>query len=477
MVDFKVLYDEFMAKAESGGNPYKLSHADRLHKTSKSGYSFGKAQLDISSNLDGANTFSDIINNAKNNNSISNDLFNKIAANRYNSGYYSNNPFLNSPEEKVVSDLLSSNYGQSRINIIGNQKYQADMSYLQKIINSVPNNANRAFLNSNTGKLLLTNYHNQLHISENGLMHNFLKTGQNAYYTKQGDTIGITDFINYHLKATKEPSSRIFKRFNDLVGVLDSHGELNFTVEDAAEFLELNKKYGEQINKYGNLKNLANKAKQLLKKAMADNSSNIIKQATQNFYNHPDVNYDPTQRVYNPNGQVLKQASTQGNQPPAASKPFGRQPVYQSANNAAINATVGSLGVGVAAASATGHYLYQEAAKGAIKRSLEVYGNIVKGVPAGGASPISGAVANNAWTSVAKSATSSAWSAFSKTAIGSAISSAWTTLAQTAIGQAISGVISSITSSAFATAIAPWLGPIGVVAGIVMFIGSIFRWW
>lgn len=158
---------------------------------------------------------------------------------------------------------------------------------------------------------------------------------------------------------------------------------------------------------------------------------------TQNPYTHPDVNYDPTQRIYNRNGQILKPASTQGNQPPVASKPFGRQPIYQSPNNAAIATTLGSVG---GAGAAVAGVLYKEAAAGAAKVTLTVTGEIVKdtGTATGYAASMQGA---SAW-SAATNAVSSAWSA-AATAIGNVVS--W-------VGGAISTMAGAVASAAVAVA-------------------------
>lgn len=165
---------------------------------------------------------------------------------------------------------------------------------------------------------------------------------------------------------------------------------------------------------------------------------------TQNPYAHPEVNYDPTQRIYNRNGQILKQASIQGNQPPVASKPFGRQPVFQSPNNAAIGATLGNAAGAGVAVTAVGHALYQEAAAGALKGGVHatttITGEIVKGTgrATGYAASIQGA---SVW-STATNAVSSAWSA-ATAAIGNVVS--W-------IGGAISTMASAMASATVAVA-------------------------
>lgn len=202
-----------------------------------------------------------------------------------------------------------------------------------------------------------------------------------------------------------------------------------------------------------------------------DTPSNIletIKQKPQSPYNHPDVNYDPTKRVDNQGGRVLKQASTQGNQPPAASKPFGRQPVFQSPNNAAIGT---ALGGGAAAGAAVTGVLYQEAAAEAGKVTLTVTGKIVTdGAATGYAASIQG---TSAW-SAATNAISSAWSAAS-TAIGNVIS--WVGGAISSMATAVAGAVAAV-AGAIAGAVVTAASAIGgAIASAIAWIAALaFPW-
>lgn len=198
-----------------------------------------------------------------------------------------------------------------------------------------------------------------------------------------------------------------------------------------------------------------------------DLDPNTNKLAGQNFYDHPDVNYDPTQRVYNSDGQILKPASTQGNQPPAASKPFGRQPIYQSPNNAAIATTLGS--VGGAGATVAG-VLYHEAAAGAAKVTLTTTAEIYQGSATGYAASVQGA---SAW-STAANAVSSAWSA-ATTAIGNAV--AWVASAVSSVVSAIAGAIATA-ATAVAAAAATAAAAVGsAIASAIAWIAALaFPW-
>lgn len=202
-----------------------------------------------------------------------------------------------------------------------------------------------------------------------------------------------------------------------------------------------------------------------------DVGSNIletIKQKPQNPYTHPDANSDPTQRVYNKNGQSLKQAPTQGKQPPAASKPFGRQPVFQSPNNAAIDTALG--GTAAAAAAATGA-LYKETAAEGLKYTMTITGKVVTdGAATGYAASAQGA---SAW-SAATNAVSSAWSA-ATTAIGNVVS--WIGGAISSMATAVAGAVSAI-AGAIAGAVATAASAVGsAIASAIAWIAALaFPW-
>lgn len=250
--------------------------------------------------------------------------------------------------------------------------------------------------------------------------------------------------------------------YDELKQVLERH-DFTYIVHNSGQGVHAHAVYNGDYNKYKQ-----QKAKQSQSKAKSSTGEAANKSSgTQNPYTHPDVNYDPTKRVDNQDVQFLKQVSSQVQQPPAASKPFGREPVFQSPNNAAIATTLGS--VGGAGAVATG-ILYHEAAAGAAKVTMTVTAEIYQGSATGYAASIQGA---SAW-STAANAVSSAWSA-ATTAIGNAV--AWVASAVSSAVSAIAGAIATaatVVAGAIATAASAVAG--AITSAIAWIAALAFPW-
>ena len=214
----RLVHNVFMKnELNNGEGAYEISYC----KAGRSGYSFGPVQWDLKSNpAMRQGLFTDILTNAKDSNgniiidlNTRNSILNHVAG----------NGSLSPGERNLVNQALSSSYGVQKINEAYLTDLDTAISKIDGVINKVTDPEDKAFLQTDLGRLFLIDYNNQFNISSNGPMEKFLQ-GQEvelSYGKKvsiKGD-LGIEDLLNFYLttKYGQDHPADLIRRFsNDL---------------------------------------------------------------------------------------------------------------------------------------------------------------------------------------------------------------------------------------------------------------------
>jgi len=252
----KLVHDVFMKnELRNGEGAYELSYA----KAGRSGYSFGPVQWDLLQNheikkneLFARDLFADILTNAKDSNGngiidtdARNNILNKVAT----------TGFLTPNQRNLIKDALSSSYGVQKINEAYLTELDTAITKIDGVINKVSDPENKAFLQTDLGRLFLIDYNNQFNISPNRQMERFLQgelvaLGENkVVWVQIKGKLGIEDLLNFYLntKYGQDHPEDLIRRFSN---ILEQEGVNNIPItrEDAKFLAEdlldiLGKKY------------------------------------------------------------------------------------------------------------------------------------------------------------------------------------------------------------------------------------------
>lgn len=207
-VAFKQRLFRVLEKNElSGVSPYSIKFAT---SASRSAWSFGWLQHDLGTAFAQA-LFRDILEQATNavgtfliqdgdpNTGRSNDrlIATLVAAARQRSAVS-----LSPADEQLVNSALASTYGVNRIDGVVDSSFQNLIDRANQVA-ALTTGSDRAFLQSDFGKLFLCDYHNQYSITPRGPLERFVTGNQVAVFgnvvQKQGD-LGVDDLLNFYIR-------------------------------------------------------------------------------------------------------------------------------------------------------------------------------------------------------------------------------------------------------------------------------------
>ncbi|MDF0666770.1 MAG: calcium-binding protein [Nitrospira sp.] len=245
-----LLNDLFLQNELSGASPYTLSFA-----VGKSGYSFGVPQFDLSSNSDGQNLLKEILENATISGSFIVDDGNP-ATGRSNDtevlrlrslAIQPGGISLNPSDKAKINQALGSSYGVQAIDDALDPHLGLLLNKANAVIN-LTSGPDRTFLESDLGKLFLSDFDNQYNIelpnppmSQGGALARFVQ-GQTVFrITKQGD-LGVGDLLNFyfHTQQARQTPHDPVRRFANVVEVAGGYapGTTTTDLADAKEVLQ-----------------------------------------------------------------------------------------------------------------------------------------------------------------------------------------------------------------------------------------------
>ena len=231
VIRFKGLLNEVLIQSELGGaSPYTLSSA----KAGRSGYSFGVPQYDLSvvGSMAGDQTardlFKGILRNATDSNgnyliddgnpatSREND---SLVDTLYNKAISVGGSSLLPSEKKMVNDALNSTYGRQNIDGALDGTLQLRINKADGVI-ALTAGSDRAFLESDLGKLFLCDYENQYTITPGGALEKFVQGLPAFGITKQG-VLGVDDLLNFYFRTQQSQATPYdpVRRFANVVEV------------------------------------------------------------------------------------------------------------------------------------------------------------------------------------------------------------------------------------------------------------------
>ena len=240
----KLVDDVFMKnELKNGEGAYEISYC----KAGRSGYSFGPVQWDLRNNATiRQGMFTDILTNARDSNgniivdaNTRNDILNKVAT----------TGFLSFNQSNLVNKALSSNYGVQKINETYLTEIDTAISKIDGVINKVTDLENKAFLQTDIGRLFLIDYNNQFYIATDGQMERFLQgerviLGYGKSVQMIGD-LGIQDLISIYLttKYGQDNPGDLIRRFSNILeevgisNILLTAEDAKFLAEDLRDLL------------------------------------------------------------------------------------------------------------------------------------------------------------------------------------------------------------------------------------------------
>lgn len=166
------LYHEVMMKNELAGGhgAYELSYAG-----GKSGFSFGRNQIDLSQNMDFSKKIVDILKNATDSKGVSFFTQDEVLyiAGKDNTNLTQSQKTLESAFSDNLPKIqaaLSSEYGISKIDELYLHEIETDAKHIETATATakMKNPAAKAFYETDVGKLLLFDYNNQFYIELDG---------------------------------------------------------------------------------------------------------------------------------------------------------------------------------------------------------------------------------------------------------------------------------------------------------------------
>lgn len=189
-----------------GYGAYELSWAE----IGKSGPSFGGNQMDISVNAKGREILLDIVNYAKINGQ---DIFTKDEKNDIKTKLDKPEEMSSKRAEKVfgknaekINTALSSEYGINKINSVYTEQVKEKAKHIEEIVNNIKHPGAKEFYNSDYGKTLLFDYHNQYHLDKDGPLNKYINgesiTRANQELSLKSDSYSFKDHLAYMLGTT-----------------------------------------------------------------------------------------------------------------------------------------------------------------------------------------------------------------------------------------------------------------------------------
>ncbi|MFB3884943.1 MAG: calcium-binding protein [Thermodesulfobacteriota bacterium] len=230
---------------KNGEGAYEVSHA----MAGRSGYSFGPVQWDLLNRPDSRTIFTDILKNGRDSgddlifdsdgDGIIGDTETK-AINDIISVVTTKGETLDKDQRDLINGCLSSTYGIRKINEAYQTELDTAITKTDGIINKVADTENKAFLQTDLGRLFLIDYNNQFNISPNKQMERFLQgetviVGENPpVQVKINGNLGIEDLMDFCLntKYGQNHPGDLIRRFSNIleeVGV----NNISLTQEDA----------------------------------------------------------------------------------------------------------------------------------------------------------------------------------------------------------------------------------------------------
>lgn len=246
----------FIQNELGGASPYALSAA----KAGKSGYSFGVPQYDLSVNVDGRTLLQDILKNAMSGGSFIVDDGNPATGRDqdaevlrlYNLAIQPGGTSLNAVDRGKINQVLSSTYGVQEIDTKLDVTLGTRLTKADAVINLIAG-PDRAFLESDIGKLFLCDYDNQYGITlpsgsnPGGALVQFVQGLPAFGITKQGD-LGVGDLLNFyfHTQFAQSTPHDPVRRFANVVEVAGGYAPGN-TAEGLADAKEVLQAYTEFV--------------------------------------------------------------------------------------------------------------------------------------------------------------------------------------------------------------------------------------
>lgn len=225
-----LLHDLFIQNELGGASPYALSFAT----TGKSGYSFGIPQYDLSKNTDARDILRAILENATSGGSFMVDDGNPATGRSDDAevlrllglAIQPGGISLNSSDKGTINQALSSTYGMQRIDGDLDPHLGSLLNTADAVIN-LTSGADRAFLESDLGKLFLSDYDNQYNIelpnfptSPGGTLVRFVQ-GQEVYGIVKQGVLGVDDLLNFYFRTQQSQATPYdpIRRFANVVEI------------------------------------------------------------------------------------------------------------------------------------------------------------------------------------------------------------------------------------------------------------------
>ncbi len=229
----------------NGNGAYEINHA----KAGRSGYSFGPVQWDLLNRPDSRTIFTDILNNGRdsNNNLIFDSDEDGIigdteikAINDIINVARTKGETLGKNQRDRINECLSSTYGIQKVNEAYLTELDTAITKIDGVISKVSDSENKAFLQTDLGRVFLIDYNNQFNIALNGEMERFLKgesvpLGEsNIVWVQIKGAVGIEDLLNFYLstKYGQEKPGDLVRRFSNILEEVGINN-ISLTQEDA----------------------------------------------------------------------------------------------------------------------------------------------------------------------------------------------------------------------------------------------------
>ena len=156
---------------------------------------------------------------------------------------------LTSNQKTLVDQALSSSYGIQKINEAYLTELDTAIIKIDGVISKVTDATNKAFLQTDFGRLFLIDYNNQFYIAPGGEMEQFLQGGLVTLgYGKTvsvNGNLGIEDLLNFYLRTKygQDKPGDLIRRFSNVLeevgisNILLTAEDAKFLAEDLRELL------------------------------------------------------------------------------------------------------------------------------------------------------------------------------------------------------------------------------------------------
>jgi len=236
LTGFKKLANDAMMSNElkAGRGAYEINDAG-----GNSGYSYGPVQWDLLSGKETyKNAFKDILTNAKDITGIA--IFSQNEVNSVYDSVINHQDISNNVNR--INQALSSSYGQYVINTKYLDYLDTKITYIDKVIDTVSDPADKSFLRTDAGKLFLFDYDNQYDITWEGALHDFVRglpstINGNTTVQKQG-VLDFGDLLTFYFNVQQfdnKPNDNV-RRFGNLADIIDYKPQ---SIEEAQTILDI----------------------------------------------------------------------------------------------------------------------------------------------------------------------------------------------------------------------------------------------